>query len=68
MSNQKKYWRSLEELNRDPEYMALTENEFPEELPVEEIFHDTIVNAPAGRRDFLKMMGFGITAATIAAG
>jgi molybdopterin-containing oxidoreductase family iron-sulfur binding subunit len=64
---QKKYWKSIEEYRQDPEFIALAENEFAEELPVTAAFHESVVNAPSKRRDFLKMLGFSVSAATIAA-
>ncbi len=63
----KTYWKGIEELNDDPEFLNTRDNEFAEELPVEEIFNSSIVNKPASRRDFLKMLGFSVSAATMAA-
>ena len=36
MSEIKKYWKSLSQLNDDPVVKRLSENEFVEELPVDE--------------------------------
>ena len=36
-------------------------------MPVEEIFNSSIVNTPTSRRDFLKLLGFSVSAATLAA-
>lgn len=64
--NPKKYWKSLEEL-RDPEgYVKALQNEFPEELPFGEADHEYL-SAATPRRDFLKYLGFGTAAATLAA-
>ncbi len=61
MKEQKKYWKGLEELNRTPEFEKYAKKEFPEHLPL-----DGQDNEPT-RRDFLKMMGFGIGAVSLAA-
>src|SRR6185295_12383441 len=64
---QKNYWKGLEELHDDPAFLKERDKEFAEELPVEEIFESSIVQKPTGRRDFLKMLGFSVSAATLAA-
>lgn len=64
---QKNYWKGLEELHDDPGFLKERDKEFAEELPVEEIFNSSIVNKPSNRRDFLKMLGFSVSAATLAA-
>lgn len=57
-----KYWKGYEELETRPEFVQHAHNEFPEFLPIAE------KNAEGGssRRDFLKLMGFGLGAATLA--
>ncbi|MDP8208535.1 MAG: TAT-variant-translocated molybdopterin oxidoreductase [Candidatus Electryonea clarkiae] len=45
----KKYWRSLEQLDNKPEYQRFAKNEFPEE--------DTEKNHPVSRRTFLSTVG-----------
>lgn len=62
---QKKYWKGLEELHDQEGYKKATANEFKEELPFEESDHFLKTATP--RRDFLKYMGFSVTAATLAA-
>ena len=62
-----KYWKGIEELNNDAAFIEQKEKEFAEEIPVENIIADTLTKKTAGRRDFLKMMGFSVTAATVAA-
>ncbi|MFI5135419.1 MAG: TAT-variant-translocated molybdopterin oxidoreductase, partial [Chitinophagales bacterium] len=64
---QKKYWKGLEELNEDPSFVEARDKEFSDELPVEEIFNSSFVQKAHSRRDFLKMLGFSVSAATIAA-
>lgn len=62
---EKKYWKGLEELDATPEFEELAQKEFPEELPVE-MFGNQNESNSASRRDFLKMLGFSVTAAAIA--
>jgi MoCo/4Fe-4S cofactor protein with predicted Tat translocation signal len=57
----KVYWKGVEQLTNDPAYLKHAEREFPEVLPEDEN------QMGASRRDFLKMMGFGIAAASLAA-
>lgn len=64
---EKNYWKGLEQLNETPAFLKERDKEFTEEIPVEEIFGGKIGSKPTARRDFLKMMGFSLTAATIAA-
>jgi molybdopterin-containing oxidoreductase family iron-sulfur binding subunit len=61
--NKKTYWKGLEELTNDPEFVKKAGDEFPEYLPSKK------ENAEGGssRRDFLKLMGFSIAAASLAA-
>lgn len=63
--NGKRYWKSLGELS-DPEgYKKSTHNEFTEKLPFDE--PEELLNTNTPRRDFLKYLGFGTAAATLAA-
>ncbi len=63
MSETKKtYWKGLEQLTNNPEFVKNSEGEFPEYLPINENGEDG-----PNRRDFLKMMGFGVAAASLAA-
>jgi molybdopterin-containing oxidoreductase family iron-sulfur binding subunit len=60
MSETKKvYWKGLEQLKNDAAFVKNANHEFPapEEAP----------DPGHSRRDFLKMMGFGVSAATLAA-
>ncbi|WP_205503028.1 TAT-variant-translocated molybdopterin oxidoreductase [Rufibacter psychrotolerans] len=61
-----KYWRGVEELNNTPEFQKHAHNEFPEFLPVSETNGEEASSAVAPRRDFLKLLGFGVAAATLA--
>ncbi len=68
MGSTKKYWKGLEELHENPEFVKAAQSEFPEELPVDEFLADSkLGETSTGRRDFLKFLGFSVTAATLAA-
>ncbi len=66
-NNTKKYWKGLEELHQTPEFVKHKNNEFAEELPIEELLSESKVNNPTPRRDFLKALGFGMGAVALAA-
>ena len=57
------YWKGLEQLSNDPEYVKYAEKEFPEYLPIN---GEETKGESSSRRDFLKLMGFGVAAATLA--
>lgn len=61
--NQKRYWKGLEQLTNDPEFVKKNEKEFPDYLPINSNGSE---DGPS-RRDFLKMMGFGLAAVSLAA-
>jgi MoCo/4Fe-4S cofactor protein with predicted Tat translocation signal len=64
----KKYWTGLEELHATPEFVQNSSKEFKDDLPVEAFLNDKrLSEATTGRRDFLKFLGFGLGAATLAA-
>lgn len=64
---EKKYWKGMEELRNDAEFVKQKNNEFQELLPLDEILHQKSSDVTAtNRRDFLKFMGFGIAAAALA--
>ncbi len=65
---EKKYWKGVEELRNDAEFVRLKNNEFFEHLPVDEVLGKKAESTDATpRRDFLKFLGFGMAAATLAA-
>ena len=66
MKTNQKVWKGLEELNNTPEFEKHKHNEFPEKLPAVEEAGNDLESMKAPRRDFLKMMGFSLTAATVA--
>lgn len=61
----KVYWKGLEQLSNDPEYVKYADKEFPEYLPING--EDDKTGEASSRRDFLKLMGFGVAAASLAA-
>ncbi|MEO6851359.1 MAG: TAT-variant-translocated molybdopterin oxidoreductase [Mucilaginibacter sp.] len=67
MDNNKKYWKGLEELNNDPEFVEKNKHEFAEPIPIEEVLSGAGLMAKTPRRDFLKALGFGVGAVTLAA-
>jgi MoCo/4Fe-4S cofactor protein with predicted Tat translocation signal len=69
MANTKKYWKGLEQLDDESKFAESTNNEFSEHLPVTEFLEDkeNLGDASTTRRDFLKYLGFGVAAASLAA-
>jgi MoCo/4Fe-4S cofactor protein with predicted Tat translocation signal len=70
MSSNKKYWKSVEELDGNSSIVeALRNNEFVEEIPTDEFLGNEGALSSSGttRRDFLKYVGFTTAAATLAA-
>lgn len=64
----KVYWKGLEEKNQHTAFTVVEDKEFAEQLPVLGSAADAIsTTGSTNRRDFLKMLGFSVTAATIAA-
>ncbi len=63
----KKYWKGLEELAQSPEFVNAQQNEFTEQLPVEQLLSNASDENSTSRRDFLKFLGFSVTAASLAA-
>ncbi|PKD17499.1 quinol:cytochrome C oxidoreductase [Salegentibacter salinarum] len=70
MSSNKKYWKSVEELNENSSVVeTLQQKEFAEEIPVNEFLGDkeSLESSKTSRRDFLKYVGFSTAAASLAA-
>jgi MoCo/4Fe-4S cofactor protein with predicted Tat translocation signal len=68
----KKYWQSLDELKETPEFLDARNNEFAEDVPTsvlgrKSLKEETKSDHGFSRRDFLKVMGFSVGAATLAA-
>lgn len=68
MSSTKRYWQDLAELDGTSAVGKGSANEFPAPLAIDEMLADTgLTGATTGRRDFLKFLGFSLSAATLAA-
>jgi MoCo/4Fe-4S cofactor protein with predicted Tat translocation signal len=64
----KKYWSSLDELQNTAAAQEALTTEFKRDQSVQDFLSDENLNeSNTGRRDFLKFMGFGLAAATLAA-
>ncbi|MEQ8471034.1 MAG: TAT-variant-translocated molybdopterin oxidoreductase [Marinoscillum sp.] len=61
MKETKKYWKGLEQLENSAQFQEQANKEFPEYLPI------AGEGEEPSRRDFLKLMGFGIAAVSLAA-
>jgi MoCo/4Fe-4S cofactor protein with predicted Tat translocation signal len=64
---EKKYWKGVEELRNDAEFVRLKNNEFYENLPLDEVISKKAQGEVTPRRDFLKFLGFSVAAASLAA-
>ncbi len=68
MSSTKRYWQDLAQLDQASEAIQGRDNEFQAPLPIDEMLADKgLTGATTGRRDFLKFLGFGLGAASLAA-
>ena len=70
MASNKKYWKSVEELNENSSIVdTLKHNEFVEEIPTDDFLGDkeNLEASSTTRRDFLKYVGFTTAAASLAA-
>jgi MoCo/4Fe-4S cofactor protein with predicted Tat translocation signal len=68
MTMSKKYWKGLPELNNSEDFLQNKNNEFAEQLPMEEFLTGDDANSKGtSRRDFLKVMGFSTAAVALAA-
>ena len=70
MASNKKYWKSVEELNPNSSIVeTLKQNEFVEEIPVDDFLgnKENLEASSTTRRDFLKYVGFSTAAASLAA-
>ncbi len=67
-TNEKQYWRGLEELHQEPKFVENAQKEFERDIPVDELLEQAASSAlTSNRREFLKYLGFSIGAATLAA-
>ena len=70
MASNKKYWKSVEELNENSSIVAkLEEKEFVTDIATDEFLGDkeTLEDSSTSRRDFLKYVGFSTAAVSLAA-
>ncbi|MFM1877852.1 MAG: hypothetical protein RLZZ241_718 [Bacteroidota bacterium] len=70
MASNKIYWKSEAELSPNNSIVdKLRQNEFPEEIPVDQFLGDKeqLESSQTSRRDFLKYVGFSTAAASLAA-
>ncbi len=68
--NNKIYWKGIEQLTNDPEFVKYAEKEFPEYLKIKDTYGDNSQEQEStgtSRRDFLKLMGFSVAAVSLAA-
>lgn len=67
MKSNKKYWNGLEEYHNTSSFQESQKKEFSEDIQVDEALSEDSLGLKSNRRDFLKIFGFGMTAATLAA-
>jgi molybdopterin-containing oxidoreductase family iron-sulfur binding subunit len=66
-NNKTQYWKGLDELHNEASFEKQRHNEFAEKLPLSNVIKEDELGLTSNRRDFLKFMGFSISAATLAA-
>ncbi|MEL7120090.1 MAG: TAT-variant-translocated molybdopterin oxidoreductase, partial [Bacteroidota bacterium] len=64
----KDIWIGVDQLTNHPEYQKLNKEEFNELPVVDTLSEEQNLQSETSRRDFLKYLGFGLGAATLAAG
>jgi molybdopterin-containing oxidoreductase family iron-sulfur binding subunit len=64
---EKTYWKGIEEKEQLEGFRQIADKEFSEDLPVLSSITEPISTGKSSRRDFLKMLGFSVTAAAVAA-
>lgn len=67
MDSNKKYWKGIEELEQTPAFVKDSKGEFAESLPLENVLNEAGLSTKTPRRDFLKALGFGLGAVSLAA-
>jgi len=67
MGKHETYWNGLEQYHADADFQKRQKDEFREEMPIEETLSEESLGFKSNRRDFLKVFGFGMTAAALAA-
>ncbi len=63
----KRYWRGLEELRNDEKFVKDASTEFAGSAPSETQYESLVDGVGTHRRDFLKVLGFGMAAVSLAA-
>ena len=61
-------WVGIDDKTNDAEFKAMQKSEFSELPIIDSLSEEQSLDLGANRRDFLKFLGFGLGAATIAAG
>ncbi|PIY11361.1 MAG: molybdopterin oxidoreductase [Flexibacter sp. CG_4_10_14_3_um_filter_32_15] len=66
------YWKGIEQLKNDPEFIKNAEKEFPQDLKIKDAYGDNTQEddndvTKSSRRDFLKVMGFSVAAVSLTA-
>lgn len=62
----KDVWVGVDQITESPAYKALTEQEFDNSASSNQLTDEASLSLEANRRDFLKYLGFGLGAATLA--
>ncbi len=63
----KRYWKGLEELRNDASFVRNANSEFAPTPPGENEYENVVDGTGTHRRDFLKVLGFGMAAVSLAA-
>lgn len=63
----KRYWKGLEELRNDASFVRNANSEFAQTPPGENEYENLVDGTGTHRRDFLKVLGFGMAAVSLAA-
>ena len=63
----KRYWKGLEELRNDTSFVRNANSEFASTPPGENEYENLVDGTGTHRRDFLKVLGFGMAAVSLAA-
>ena len=67
-SNNNEIWVGVDQLSNDSAFRKATTEEFKELPIVDDLAEENTLDTGASRRDFLKYLGFGLGAATLASG
>jgi MoCo/4Fe-4S cofactor protein with predicted Tat translocation signal len=64
----KKYWKSLEELNNNSQTDYTRDHSYVHKNELHDLFKEESLNSFSSRRDFLKLFGYSIAASALVAG